>query len=146
MPLQPGRKLGPYEIVAPIAGATHGAYKASDTRQNRSVTLHALPVEFANNAEIKDRFDRETKTIASLNHPHICAPIDIICDDDGASYFVTEYLEGEKLATRLARGPLEIDEALRIAIAIADALDKAHRRGIAHRGLTPSNVMLTPKG
>src|SRR5262245_7445065 len=101
MPLEPGAKLGPYEIVAPIDSDNRGeAYKASDTRLNRAVLVRILPSKFSENPETKQMLTRETQAIASLNHPNICAVYDV-GHQDGADYFVMEYLEGETLAQRL---------------------------------------------
>jgi len=145
MPIEPGSKVGPYEIIAPLpAWPITESFKASDTRAKRTVSLSALPPELTN-ADRWEQFERETKTISSLNHPHISPLVDVV-RVDGAVYVVTEYFEGETLASRLKRGPLEVDEALKIAIAAADALDKAHRSGVVHRALSPSSIMLTPKG
>lgn len=146
MPIEPGTRLGPYEILSAIGAGNSGeVYKASDTRLNRSVTVKVLPAEFAPDAARKERVKRDAQTLASLNHPNICALYDV-GSQEGVEYVVTEWLEGETLAQRLAKGALEIDEALKIGTAIADALDKAHRRGVTHRGLNPSAVMLTPNG
>jgi eukaryotic-like serine/threonine-protein kinase len=120
-------------------------YKARDTRLNRSVAIKVLPPHFSDNAEMKARFEREAQTIAGLNHPHICVLYDV-GHQDGTDYLVMEYLEGQTLAERLERGALPLDEALKLAIDIADALDKAHRQGVVHRDLKPSNVMLTRSG
>ena len=144
MSFEPGTKIGPYEIVAPI-GTDTGTYKASDTRVNRPVAIKVLPPDFSQDPQLKQRLERESQTLALLKHPNICAVVEV-GQEDGAAYVVAEYAEGEALAQRLTRGRLELDEALNVAIAIADALDKAHRRGIAHRGLNPSNIMLTPAG
>jgi len=144
MSLQLGTKLGPYRIVAPAgAGGMGEVYKAADTRLNRTVAIKVLPSHFS--AEMKQRFDREAQTIAALNHPHICTLYDV-GQQDGTDFLVMEFLEGETLANRVARGPLPLDEALKIAIAIADALDKAHEKGVTHRDLKPGNVMLTATG
>jgi len=146
MPLEAGTKLGPYAIVATIASGPDGeVYKASDTRLNRAVAIRMLPAEFATNSQIRQRLEREARTIAGLNHPHICTLYDV-GEQDGTNYLVTEHVEGETLAQRFTRGPMELDESLKTAIAIADALDKAHRGGVTHRGLNPSNVMLTASG
>jgi Tol biopolymer transport system component len=146
MPLEPGTRLGPYEILSAInAGNSGEVYKASDTRLNRSVAIKVLPAEFAPDAERRDRIKRDSQTLASLNHPNICALYDV-GTQEGVDYLVTECLEGETLAQRLTKGALEIEEALKIGMAIADALDKAHRRGVTHRGLNPSAVMLTSNG
>jgi len=146
MPLEPGTKLGPYEILAASGSGTTGSiYKASDTRLNRTVWIRVLPPQFSELPQLRVNFEREAQTIASLKHPHICALYDVGQQDD-AHYCVTEYLEGETLRERLKHGALELEDALKIGIAIADALDKAHRQGINHRGLNPSNVMLTESG
>ena len=144
--LTSGTRLGPYEIVAALgAGGMGEVYTATDTRLSRTVAIKVLPPHWAENAEMKQRFEREAKTIASLSDPRICALHDI-GHESGTDFLVMEYLEGETLAARIARGPVGIDEALRIAIAIAGALDAAHRQGVVHRDLKPSNVMLTASG
>ena len=146
MPLQPGTTLGPYEIQAPLgAGGMGEVYKARDTRLDRTVAIKVLPEHVASDPDLKQRFEREAKTISSLNHPHICTLYDI-GSQDGIDFLVMEYLEGETLAQRLAKGALPLDQALRVAIEIADALDKAHRQGITHRDLKPGNIMLTKSG
>jgi Tol biopolymer transport system component len=146
MPLQPGVQLGPYKILAQAgAGGMGEVYKAADTRLNRTVAIKVLPEHFSDDAEMKQRFDREAQTIASLNHPNICTLYDV-GRQDGAEFLVMEYLEGETLAARITRGPLPLDEALRVAVGIADALDKAHGKGVTHRDLKPGNVMLTATG
>ena len=146
MPLESGAKFGPYEIVAlTSSGAGGEVYKASDTRLNRAVSIKILPPELSAMTQMKERLRNEAKTISSLNHPNICALYDV-GEQDGSGYLVTEFVDGETLAERLKQGPLELEEALTVAIAIADALDKAHRRGITHRALNPSNIRLTPGG
>src|SRR5688572_25178206 len=125
-------------------------YRARDTRLDRVVALKVLPTHWSDNLEMKERFDREAHTIASLNHPHICTLHDIghhqsTSGGPVVDFLVMEYLEGETLAQRLERGALPLDEALPIAISIADALDKAHRRGVTHRDLKPGNVFLVRK-
>jgi len=143
MPLQKGTRLGPYEILAEIgAGGMGEVYKAADTRLNRTVAIKVLPAQFSENFEMKQRFEREAQTIASLNHPHICTLYDA-GRQDGVEFLVMEYLEGQSLAERLSRGAMPVDEALKVAIAIAYALDKAHAQGVTHRDLKPGNVMLT---
>jgi Tol biopolymer transport system component len=153
MPLTTGTRLGPYEIVAAIgAGGMGEVYKATDTRLSRTVAIKVLPPHWADSAEMKQRFEREARTVASLSHPHICALHDIGHQDPSTGsgqaidFLVMEFLEGETLAARIARGPLALGEALTVAIAIADALDQAHRRGVVHRDLKPANVMLTESG
>src|SRR5262247_3433286 len=134
MTLPAGSRLGPYEIVAPIgAGGMGEVYKARDTRLERTVAIKVLPEHLSKNEEIRQRFEREAKTISQLSHPHICALYDV-------------NLEGETLSERLAKGPLPLEQTLRYGIEMADALDKAHRQGIVHRDLKPGNVMLTKTG
>ena len=146
MPLQPGTTLGPYEILSPIgAGGMGEVYKARDTRLDRTVAIKVLPEHVASDPDLKQRFEREAKTISSLNHPHICTLHDI-GSQDGIDFLVMEYLEGDTLAQRLEKGALPLDQALQVAIEIADALDKAHRQGITHRDLKPGNIMLTTAG
>ena len=146
MPLSPGTTLGPYEILSPIgAGGMGEVYKARDTRLDRTVAIKVLPEHVASDPDLKQRFEREAKTISSLNHPHICTLFDV-GEHEGTAFLVMEYLEGDTLAQRLEKGALPLDQALKIAIEIADALDKAHRQGITHRDLKPANIMLTKTG
>ena len=146
MALAPGTTLGPYEIEAPLgAGGMGEVYTARDTRLDRTVAIEVLPEHVASDPDLKQRFEREAKTISSLNHPHICTLHDI-GSQDGIDFLVMEYLEGETLAHRLEKGALPLDQALQIAVEIADALDKAHRQGIVHRDLKPGNIMLTRSG
>src|SRR6267378_6757250 len=146
MPLAPGAKLGPYEILTPLgAGGMGEVYRARDTRLDRIVAVKILPSHLSDNVTLRQRFEQEAKAISSLNHPHICILHDV-GHQDGIAYLVMEYLEGKTLAQRLEKGALPLAEALKIAIEIADALDKAHRQGVVHRDLKPSNVMLTKSG
>src|SRR6266581_4388867 len=146
MTLAPGSRLGPYEVLSPLgAGGMGEVYKARDTRLERTVAVKVLPQHLSESAEVRQRFEREAKTISQLSHPHICALYDV-GNQDGVEYLVMEYLEGETLQERLARGPLPIDDVLRYGTEIADALDRAHRQGIVHRDLKPGNVMLTTSG
>jgi serine/threonine protein kinase len=139
-------KIGPYSIVGQLgAGGQGEVYKARDTRLNRFVAIKVLPERLSQNPELKARFEREAQTLAKLSHPHIC-PVFDIGQQDGTDYLVMEFLEGETLARRLDKGALPLDEALKIAVQIADALDKAHRQGVIHRDVKPSNVMLTKSG
>jgi len=141
-----GSRLGPYEILSRIgAGGMGEVYKARDARLNRIVAIKILPDHLADRVNLRERFDREARTIASLNHPHICTLYDI-GGQDGVAYLVMEYLEGETLAQRLVKGPLPLEQVLQYAIEIADALDKAHRKGVTHRDLKPGNIMLTKSG
>ena len=146
MPLSAGSRLGPYEILAPIgAGGMGEVYKAKDTRLDRTVAVKVLPQHLSASPEIRQRFEREAKTISQLSHPHICALYDV-GNQDGTEYLVMELLEGETLSDRLAKGSLPLSQTLRYGVEIADALDKAHRQGIVHRDLKPGNVMLTKTG
>jgi Tol biopolymer transport system component len=146
MSMPPGTRLGPYEVLAPLGEAPEERYKASDTRMNRVVTLKMLPPGFSERPELKARLEHDTQAISSLNHPNISALMDVGHQDPAIDFVVAEYVEGETLAQRLARGPMDLSEALAVAIAIADSLDKAHRRGIVHGGLNPTVVILTPHG
>jgi Tol biopolymer transport system component/predicted Ser/Thr protein kinase len=146
MAIQPGTRLGPYEILAAIgAGGMGEVYRAQDTRLNRTVAIKVLPPNLADQPGLRERFEREAQTIASLNHPHICTLYDV-GHQNGTDFLVMEYLDGETLAARLLKGPLPIEQVLQYAIEIADALDKAHRKGITHRDLKPGNIMLTKHG
>src|SRR5262245_11559318 len=146
MPLEAGRRLGPYEIVAPIgAGGMGEVYRARDTRLDRVVAVKVLPRHLSTNEELRQRFEREARTISGLSHPHICTLYDVGLADDVA-FLVMEHLEGETLADRLAKGPLATTNVLRFGIEIAEALHAAHRHGIVHRDLKPSNVMLLKSG
>ena len=146
MPLSPGTTLGPYQVTAKVGeGGMGEVYKARDTRLDRTVAIKVLPEHVAADPDLKQRFEREAKTVAALSHPHIC-PVFDVGEQDGVTFLVMEYLEGETLAQRLTKGALPLDQALQIAIEIADALDKAHRQGIVHRDLKPGNIMLTKAG
>src|SRR6266511_615274 len=146
MPLSSVTRLGPYEIQTPIgAGGMGEVYRARDTRLERTVAVKVLPSHISTSPEVRQRFEREAKKISSLSHPHICALYDV-GNQDGVEFLVMEYLEGETLSERLAKGPLAFDQVLRYGLEIADALDKAHRQGIVHRDLKPGNVMLTESG
>ena len=146
MTLSAGTKLGPYEILSPLgAGGMGEVYKAQDTRLERTVAVKVLPTHMSASPEVRQRFEREAKTISQLSHPHICALYDVGREGE-TEYLVMEYLEGETLADRLAKGPLPLEQTLAYGVEIADALDKAHRQGIVHRDLKPGNVMLTKSG
>src|SRR5258708_305800 len=146
MPIPSGRRLGPYEILRAIgAGGMGEVYRARDTRLDRIVAIKVLPTHLADRSELRERFEREARTIASLNHPHICTLHDIGQQDE-INFLVMEYLEGETLAQRLLKGPLPLEQVLQYAIEISDALDKAHRKGVTHRDLKPGNIMLTKSG
>ena len=146
MTLSAGARLGPYEILSAVgAGGMGEVYRARDTRLERTVAVKVLPAKFSENAEFRQRFEREAKTISQLSHPHICTLHDV-GNQDGVEYLVMEFLEGRTLTDRLAEGPLPLDQTLRFGIEIADALEKAHRQGVVHRDLKPGNVMMTKSG
>src|SRR5712691_7593701 len=131
MPLSAGDKLGPYEILAPIGkGGMGEVYRAHDSRLKRDVAIKVSKTEFS------ERFEREAQAIAALNHPNICQLYDV-----GPNYLVMEYIEGTPL-----NGPLPVDQALRYAVQICDALDAAHKKGITHRDLKPGNILVTASG
>jgi serine/threonine protein kinase len=134
------------------AGGMGEVYKARDTRLDRTVAIKVLTAHLADDPHARERFQREARAVAALNHPHICTLHDVGSQDPSTGsgqamdFLVMEYLDGETLAERLAKGPLPLDRALQYAIQIAGALDKAHRQGIKHRDLKPGNVMLTTVG
>ena len=120
-------------------------HRARDTRLDRTVAIKVLQTGLADKPDLRERFEREARAVSSLNHARICALYDV-GEQDGIQFLVMEYLDGETLAKRIHRGPLPLEEALRYAAEIADALDKAHRQGIVHRDLKPGNVMITKSG
>ncbi len=143
MTLATGTKLGPYEILSAIgAGGMGEVYRARDAKLGRDVAIKVLPAGFARDAERMARFQREAKVLASLNHPNI-ATVHGLEDSSGTYALVMELVEGPTLADRIKQGPIPIDEALRIAKQICEALEYAHERGIVHRDLKPANVKVT---
>jgi len=164
MSLAAGTQLGPYDVQATIgAGGMGEVYRARDTRLDRTVAIKVLPASVAGDPDLRQRFEREARAVAALNHPHICALYDVgeapapesanppnpqspVPSPIPIQYLVMEYLEGETLAARLAKGRMLLDQVLKHAIEIADALDAAHRHGIVHRDLKPANVMITKAG
>ncbi len=146
MPLTRGARLGPYEILSPIAAGGMGeVYKAVDTRLGRTVAIKVLLGQHADDPAMRERFEREARAISALSHPAVCTLHDV-GTHEGVHYLVMEYLEGETLAARLARGALPLEEAIELARTIALALAAAHDRGIVHRDLKPGNVILTKGG
>src|SRR5271168_32579 len=146
MALTSGTKLGPYEIETPLgAGGMGEVYRARDTRLDRTVAVKILPAHLSDNQDAKQRFEREARTISSLNHPNICVLHDV-GNENGTAYLVMEYVQGESLDARLKKGPLPLKQALECGMQICDALEKAHRAGITHRDLKPGNIMLTASG
>jgi serine/threonine protein kinase len=145
-PLTRGTRLGPYEILALVgAGGMGEVYRARDTRLGRDVAIKILSTHLSFDPDLKRRFEREARAVCLLTHPNICCLYDI-GSQDGIDFIVMEYLEGETLADRLTAGLLPLQQALKIGVEIADALDKAHREGIVHRDLKPGNIMLTKSG
>ena len=146
MSLTSGSRLGPYAIAAPLgAGGMGEVWRAEDARLGREVALKVLPESFASDADRHARFEREAKTLASLNHPNI-ATLYGLEHLDGRHVLVMELVKGEDLSERIGRGPLPVDEAIPIALQIAGALEAAHQAGIVHRDLKPANVRLRPDG
>jgi len=144
--LPAGTRLGVYEITAPIgAGGMGEVYRARDTRLDRGVAIKILPEAFAADADRVARFQREAKTLAALNHANI-AHIHGLEESSGVRALVMELVEGDDLAQRIARGAIPLDEALRIATQIAEALEAAHEQGIIHRDLKPANIKVRPDG
>jgi Tol biopolymer transport system component/tRNA A-37 threonylcarbamoyl transferase component Bud32 len=144
--LPSGTRLGPYEIAAQLgAGGMGEVYRARDSRLDRTVAIKVLARRFSSDPRLRERFEREAKAISALTHPHICTLYDV-GSHDGTDFLVMEYLEGESLAERLARGPMPIEQVLRYGTEIAEALERAHRAGIVHRDLKPGNVVLTKSG
>ena len=146
MALATGEQLGPYEIIAPLGkGGMGEVYRARDTRLRREVALKLLPDASAHDADSLHRFDRETRAVATLNHPSILA-----IHDTGSyrsvPYAVTELLQGESLADRLRTGPLHPQKAVEVACQVADGLAAAHEKGIIHRDIKPDNIFLTNEG
>jgi Tol biopolymer transport system component len=144
--LTAGTRLGPYEITGSLgAGGMGEVYRATDTRLGRDVALKTLPAGLANDAEQRARFEREARAASSLNHPHICVIHDV-GSDNGVDYLVMELLEGETAADCLARGPMPVADVMRLGAQVADALDRAHKKGLVHRDLKPANIMLVRPG
>jgi Tol biopolymer transport system component/serine/threonine protein kinase len=144
--LEPGTRLGPYQITAALgAGGMGEVYKARDTRLDRTVAIKVLSKGLTEDPTARRRFEREARAIAGLSHHHIC-PLFDVGHQDGTDFLVMEYLDGETLASRLARGKLPLDRALTYASEIAQALNAAHQAGIVHRDLKPGNVMLVQSG
>ena len=140
MPLAPGTRLGPYEVVGPLgAGGMGEVYKARDIRLERTVAIKILP---SGDPDRRERFAREAKAIAALSHPNICVLHDV-GQESGTEFLVIEDLEGETLADRLREGPLPPETLLKLATEIADALESAHAATIVHRDLKPANIFIT---
>jgi serine/threonine protein kinase/tetratricopeptide (TPR) repeat protein len=147
MTLTPGTRLGPYEVVAAIgAGGMGEVYRARDVRLHREVAIKVLPAHLVDTPQARERFQREARAVAALQHPYICTVHDIGEAVDGHAFLVMELLQGETLQQRLARGPLDLASLVEIANDLAGALDAAHHAGIVHRDVKPANIFLTPHG
>ena len=146
MTLNAGTRLGQHEIVAPIGkGGMGEVYRARDTKLGRDVAIKILPDEFSQDKGRLDRFEREARLLAQLNHPNI-ATLHGLEESEKRQFLVMELVEGETLAARIARGPIPMDEAIRLFTQIARGLEAAHNKGVIHRDLKPANVMITPEG
>lgn len=146
MTIAAGTRLGHYEIVSPAGiGGMGEVYRALDTRLDRTVALKVLRTRHEGDPLLRKRFEREARAISKLSHPNICTLLDVGTEGD-VDFLVMEYLEGETLGQRLVRGPMGLERSLEIGVAVAEALDKAHRMSIVHRDLKPQNIMLTESG
>ena len=146
MPLTVGSRLAHYDVTALIGeGGMGQVYQATDTRLDRTVAIKVLPEHVAADPDLKQRFEREARTVAALNHPHICTLHDI-GTQDGIDFLVMEYLEGETLMDRLARGPLPVTEAIPLALTLVATLEVLHQQDVVHRDLKPANLFLTAHG
>ncbi|MFI5165496.1 MAG: protein kinase [Thermoanaerobaculales bacterium] len=144
--LKAGTRLGPYEILAALgAGGMGEVYRARDTRLGRDAAIKLLLGRHAEDPAMRERFEREARMISALSHPGICTLYDV-GEHEGTHFLVMEYLKGETLAERFARGPLPVEQALKVAAEIATALAAAHGHGVVHRDLKPGNIMLTKSG
>src|SRR3954447_19191242 len=147
MAISAGTRLGPYEILALLgAGGMGEVYTALDTRLERHVAIKVLPAHLTDEPGAGERFQREARAIAALQHPNICTVHDVGEMSDGHAFLVMELLQGETLQQRLARGPLDGPGILNVGIALADALDAAHAAGLIHRDIKPANILLSTRG
>src|SRR5579862_4751183 len=147
MPILPGTRLGPYEILSAIgAGGMGEVYKARDTRLERDVAIKVLTPHLTESSQARERFKREAQAVAALQHPNICTIHDVGETSDGQTFLVMELLQGQTLQQRLARGPLDVPSIVGVGIALADALAAAHAAGIVHRDIKPANIFLTARG
>ncbi len=141
-----GRTLGHYQITGQLGkGGMADVYRAKDLKLGRDVAIKVLPKEFAQDADRAARFQREAKLLASLNHPNIAA-IYGLEESGGTNFLVLELVEGETLADRIKTGPIPVEESLKLALQIAEALKAAHEKGVVHRDLKPANIKVTPDG
>ncbi len=144
--METGTKLGHYEILSLLGkGGMGEVWRARDTKLGREVAIKTLPEEFAKDADRLARFEREAKLLASLNHPNIAA-IHGFEEDNGTHFLVLELVEGDTLADQIKRGPIPVEESLKLALQIAEALEAAHEKGVIHRDLKPANLKVSPDG
>jgi len=147
MALPAGARLGPYEVLSLLgAGGMGEVYRARDTRLERTVAVKVLPAHLTASASARERFQREARAVAALQHPNICTVYDVGETDDAQHYIVMELLDGQTLQQRLMHGPLDIEQVVPFGIALADALDGAHARGLIHRDIKPGNIFMTARG
>ncbi|UCC98893.1 MAG: serine/threonine protein kinase, partial [Phycisphaerales bacterium] len=143
----PGSQIGPFRVEQELGrGGAGVVYLAHDTKLDRSVAIKSLPPEVKNNPKALSRFTREARVLASLNHPSIAAIHEELEETEGAVYLVLEYVPGQTLAERIAKGPLKLEEALTVALQIAEAVAAAHEHDVIHRDLKPGNIKITPEG
>src|SRR5580765_3303984 len=146
MPLTPGARLGPYEVVGPLgAGGMGEVYRARDTRLRRNVAVKVLPEAFLRDPDRLRRFEQEALAASALNHPNILTIHDVGAEA-GAAYVVSELLQGQTLREALSKGPLSADKAVEFAVQIANGMAAAHEKGIVHRDLKPENIFVTRDG
>jgi serine/threonine protein kinase len=142
----PGSQIGPFRIESELGrGAMGVVYLAHDTKLDRQVAIKSLPVEVMENPKVRSRFSREAKVLASLNHPNIATIYEELKEEEGVGYLVLEYVPGQTLAEQIAKGPLKLQEALTIALQIAEAVATAHEHDVIHRDLKPGNIKITPE-
>ncbi|MHC4681639.1 MAG: serine/threonine-protein kinase, partial [Planctomycetota bacterium] len=143
----PGSQIGPFRIEQELGrGGAGVVYLAHDTKLDRSVAIKSLPAEVVANPKARSRFSREARLLASLNHPNIATIYEELQEAEGVGYLVLEYVPGQTLAERVANGPLKQEEALTIALQIAEAVAAAHEHDVIHRDLKPGNIKITPDG
>ncbi len=143
----PGGKIGQFRIESELGRGGMGVvYLAHDTKLDRSVAINSLPAELMDNPKARSRFSREARVLASLNHPNIATIYDEFQEAEDAAYLILEYVPGQTLAERIAKSPLKLEEALTIALQIAEAVAAAHEHDVIHRDLKPGNIKITPEG
>jgi serine/threonine-protein kinase len=144
---RPGSQIGPFRIERELGrGGAGVVFLAHDTKLDRSVAIKSLPPEVKDNPKALSRFTREARVLASLNHPNIATIHDALEEVEGAVYLILEYVPGQTLAERIAKGPFKLEEVLTIALQIAEALAAAHEHDVIHRDLKPGNIKITPEG